>query len=77
MMQIFGCLAHLLQGKLTSYTLGTPSLPRCYAPPPPIFGRKYCLGLFYLHYTPSPHGPLEPVCGTAVHARVLVLHVLV
>ena len=34
-------------------------LPRCYAllavtPPPPIFGRKYYIGLFYLHYTPPP-----------------------
>ena len=37
-------------------------LPRCYAllavtPPPPIFGRKYCKGLFYLHYTPPPPPP--------------------
>ena len=51
-------------------------LPRCYAllavtspppPPPPIFGRNYCIGLFYLHYTPPPHGPLEPVkvCSSA------------
>ena len=38
-------------------------LPRCYAllavtppPPPPIFGRNYCKGLFYLHYTPPPAG---------------------
>ena len=23
-------------------------------PPPPIFGRNYCKGLFYLHYTPPP-----------------------
>ena len=29
---------------------------RCYAPPPPIFGRNYCKGLFYLHYTPPPAG---------------------
>ena len=28
---------------------------RCYAPPP-IFGRNYCVGLFYLHYTPPPAG---------------------
>ena len=53
-------------------------LPRCYAllavtPPPPapplIFGRNYCIGLFYLHSTPPPpppRGPLEPVCRTAV-----------
>ena len=27
---------------------------RCYAPLPPIFGRNYCIGLFYLHYTPPP-----------------------
>ena len=46
---------------------------RCYAPPPTIFGQNYCIGLFYLHYTPPPCGPLEPVCGTAVLARVLVL----
>ena len=38
---------------------------RCYAPPP-IFGRNYCKGLFYLHYTPPPRGPFEPVCRTAV-----------
>ena len=24
--------------------------------PPPIFGRNYCKGLFYLHYTPPPAG---------------------
>ena len=41
-------------------------------PPPPIFGRNYCIGLFYLHYTP-PRWPLEPVYGTAVLARVRVL----
>ena len=36
-------------------------------PRPPIFGRNYCKGLFYLHYTPPPpRGPLEPVCRTAV-----------
>ena len=53
-------------------------LPCCYAllavtPRPPIFGKNYCIGLFYLHYTPpSPCGPLalEPVCGTA-HVRML------
>ena len=45
-------------------------LPRCYIllavtprPPPPIIRRNYCIGLFYLHYTPPPRGPLEPVCG--------------
>ena len=47
---------------------------RCYAPPP-IFGRNYCIGLFDLHYTPPPRGPLEPVYGTAVLARVRVLQV--
>ena len=33
-------------------------IPYCLAvtPPLPIFGRKYCIGLFYLHYTPLPVG---------------------
>ena len=31
-------------------------LPRCYSPPP-IFGRNCCIGLFYLHYTPTPPPP--------------------
>ena len=44
-------------------------------PPPSIFGRNYCIGLFYLHYTPLPRWPLEPDYGTAVLARVRVLQV--
>ena len=50
-------------------------LPRCYAllavtpPPPPIFGRNEG---YFTSITP-PRDLLEPVCGTAVLARVRVL----
>ena len=49
--------------KVHDIQLGITLLPRCYTllavtppppPPPPIFGRNYCIGLFYLHYTPPP-----------------------
>ena len=70
------CDCHLIQVLLSPYNHSrgfsrlyrTASLlrpARCYAPPL-IFGRNYCIGLFYLHYTPPPpRGPLEPVCRTA------------
>ena len=43
-------------------------LPRCYAPAP-IFGRNYCKGLFYLHYTPPP--PPPPPAGRSSRFAVL------
>ena len=54
-------------------------LPHCYAllavtPPPPVFGRNYCIG-YFTSITRPPRRPLEPVCGTAVLARVRVLQV--
>ena len=48
---------------------------RCYTPPPPTFGRNYCIGLFYLHYTPPPLWAARaglPYCSSA---RVRVLQV--
>ena len=55
-------------------------LPRCYAllavtPPPPIFGRNYCIGLFYLHYTPPPSRAARAGLPYYSSARVRVLQV--
>ena len=87
--QVYGTRQVYSAGHAGIYIIYT-VLPRCYAllavtppppPPLPIFGRNYCigLGLFDLNYTPPPppppRGPLEPVYGTAVLARVRVLQV--
>ena len=52
-------------------------VPYCLAvtPPPPIFGRTSCIGLFYLHYTPPPPPSAGHLSCTAVLARVHVLRV--
>ena len=44
---------------------------RCYAPPP-IFGRNYCIGLFYLHYMPPPGGARAGLlyCNSCTCTRV-------
>ena len=47
---------------------------RCYAPPP-IFGRNYCKGLFYLHYTPPPPRAARASLPHCSSARVRVLQV--
>ena len=76
---ISDCLRHytvavyLFQKRLITYLKRFPSyLRKVYrtasllCPRPLFFGRNYCIGLFYLHCTPPPRGPLEPVCCTAV-----------
>ena len=68
---------------LTNLPLHYITVPYCLAVtpcsllrPPPIFGRNYCKGLFYLHYTPPPPPRAAraglPYCSSA---RVRVLQV--